>query len=107
MAAVKHLMARCPHCGGHVTFPATDAGLATICPHCSVEFELLPILETAVDSDAPAKGLVWAIVGIVLMLLALGIAVVGLMYFQSKKENSARRGVVPAQELALPALIVR
>lgn len=103
MAAVKHLMAPCPHCRGHVTFPATDAGLQTICPHCHAEFELLPLLDAPEDSDVPGRSLVWAVIGIILMLVALGIAVVGLMYFQSKKESSSNFHTSPPHELCLSA----
>src|SRR5947207_1269951 len=77
MHKTKFLKGECQHCAGHLEFQAEMAGLMADCPHCGQQTELLLALPTQ-EPTVPRRTVVWAAVGIVILVLGLIGAIMAL-----------------------------
>jgi hypothetical protein len=77
MNRTKFLKGECQHCGGHLEFPAEIAGLPADCPHCGQQTDLL-LAAPPQEPTVPRRTIVWAVIGIVILGLGLGGALVAL-----------------------------
>jgi len=70
MTMVKTVPGQCEHCGAQFEVPAETIGMATECPHCHQQTEVLLAVGTAGDEDS-RKVMMWSVVGIVFLVVAL------------------------------------
>ena len=77
MNKTKFLKGECQHCQGHLEFPAEIVGLTAECPHCGQQTDLL-LATPPEESTGSRVGMVWAIIGIVILGLGLAGALVAL-----------------------------
>lgn len=105
MTRTKYLKAACQHCAGHIEYPAELIGTLVSCPHCQQETELL-LLTPPAQPTIPRRALVWTVMGIVVLILGFGGALMALKRAQKWAENQKHRAaptVVPSElETNLP-----
>ena len=107
MSQNKFLKCACDHCGGHIEFPADGLGSIIPCPHCGAETELVlevpPVLATR-----SSRGLMWFVIGAVILLLGVVAAVAILIVTQrmmrkaGEKQRSQRVTAVNTVARATP-----
>jgi hypothetical protein len=91
MDETTYLKCSCPHCDGHIEYPASAAGQTVACPHCGTT-EVLP---GAVISPVRKKGAPFALIGMVGGgLLAIGM-IGALILHQIGVQKSSRNPIVP------------
>ena len=91
MDETTFLKCACPHCDGHIEYPATAAGRTVDCPHCGTT-EVLP---AAVSTPNRKKSPPFALIGMVGGgMLAVGM-VGGLILHQIGAQKSSGNPIVP------------
>jgi hypothetical protein len=91
MDKTKYLKGECMHCGGHLEFPALNAGMVADCPHCGQATELL-LASPPEEPTIPTKTLVWTSIAAVVLILGLA----GTMYaLHLAKKRVVEKSVVP------------
>src|SRR5579859_2852214 len=102
MNKTKFLKGECQHCQGHLEFPAELVGLPAECPHCGQQTELL-LATPPEESSVPRAAMVWAIIGIVILGLGLGAALVALKRAERWAARQKRQAAAAAaSETNLP-----
>ena len=96
MNKTKFLKGECQHCAGHLEFAAEMAGLAADCPHCGQPTELLLALPPQ-EPTIPRRTLVWAVTGIVILVMGL----VGAIAALKRAERWAARQKHQAESVAV------
>jgi len=96
MTRTKYLKGECQYCAGHLEFPVEMAGLATACPHCGEQTELL-LATPPEEPSVPRRTIVWAVSGIVVLSLGL---VGALLALKRAERWAARQKRLP--ELSVP-----
>src|SRR5215831_18602359 len=86
MNKTKFLKGECQHCGGRLEFPAEMAGLTAECPHCGQQTDLL-LAAPPEEPTIPRRTVVWAIIGIVILVMGL----VGALAALKRAERWAAR----------------
>jgi len=96
MNKTKFLKGECQHCAGHLEFPAEMAGLAADCPHCGQQTELL-LAAPPEEPTIPRRTIVWAVIGIVILVMGL----VGAIAALKRAERWAARQKHQAESAAV------
>jgi len=99
MTRTRYLKAECQHCGGHIEYPAEMAGMASQCPHCSQQTDLLLVR----PPEMPAlsrRTVVWTVGTLLMLVLGLGASVIALkraerLVGESKARNARSRVQTP------------
>ena len=68
------MKAACPHCNGHVSYAASDAGASVSCPHCTGPF-VLPSVVKHVRHRSVFFYVFWGTVSLFATLIILAIAI--------------------------------
>jgi hypothetical protein len=99
MTRTKYLKGECQHCGGHLEFPAEMAGMASPCPHCGQQTDLLLALPPE-EPPVMRRALLWTLGAVVILVVGLGASLVAL----KRAENYAarRKAKLEAQNAKLP-----
>ena len=106
MKQTKFLKGECQHCHGHIEFPAESAGLATDCPHCGKQTELLLAVPKE-EPTIPRATIVYTIIAVVILVAGLAGAIVALKMAQRKVADKkievvSQPQVAPADTTAGP-----
>jgi hypothetical protein len=81
MSASRYFKCLCEHCRGRIEFPVEGVGTTVACPHCGEQTDLL--LPEADDLDrTEQRARVWAIGGVIVLLLLLVAAFVAVHLLQ-------------------------
>ena len=95
MNRTKSLKGECQLCGGRLEFPAELVGTPANCPHCGQQTELL--LAVAPDeSTVPRRALIWAVIGIVILVAGLVAAIVALKRAERWAAQQKHQGTISA-----------
>jgi len=95
MNKTKFLKGECQHCQGHMEFPAEIVGLTAECPHCGQQTELL-LARPPEQSAVPRAAMVWAVIGIVILVLGLAGALVALKRAEKWAARQKRQAAAAA-----------
>ena len=98
MNRTKQLTCACNACGAPISFPVESIGTLARCPHCGQQTEL-SLAPPPEDSSASRKGMIWAAIAVVILVVGLAGPFVGLRYFQ--------KWAAPKRERALAATAAR
>ena len=104
MSTPRFLKCRCQHCRGRIEFPIESVGTTVACPHCGEETDLS--LPESDDVDrAVERTRVWAIGGVIVLVLLLVAAFVAVHMLQNIAPRVRRaRGINIVQSIpAMPA----
>jgi len=104
MSAARYFKCLCQHCRGRIEFPIEGVGTTVACPHCGEETDLS--LPESDDVDrAVERTRVWAIGGLIVLVLLLVAAFVAVHLLQNIAPRVRQaRGVSSRQSLpAKPA----
>jgi hypothetical protein len=83
MASTKNISGPCEHCGAPLEFPAENIGQTMLCPFCRKE-TLLVIGAPEVEVGVPRRALIWAVAGVLILILGLGAAMLALKQAQKR-----------------------
>lgn len=90
MTSSKTVRGECAHCGAIFEVPAEAIGLAGECPHCHRQTEVL-LAVVSLDTAASRKLLLWAIIGILILLAALAACIVAVHLAKKLEERHRQR----------------
>ena len=86
MTRTKYLKGECQHCGGHLEFPAEMVGIASPCPHCGQQTDLLLVLPPE-EPPVMRRALLWTLGAVLILVVGLGASLVAL----KRAENYAAK----------------
>jgi len=91
MASSKTVPGRCKHCGALFEVPAEAIGMATECPHCHQQTEVLLAVSVSIDAGVSRKMVIWTVVGILVLVSALIAAIFAVHMARKLMEEKRAR----------------
>lgn len=101
MSNSEFVKGTCRNCGGHLEFPAPAIGQTIACPHCGQPTVLAATIPANRAGTSNVSGRLWLVVGLVVSLVAAGLA--GAFYWKwgGNRDGTAETKVAsPAQSNA-------
>lgn len=106
MSRTKPLTGLCQECGEPISYLAERVGTMAQCPHCGKATELL-LAPVAEDSSVPRRGMIWAAIAVVILVVGVAGPLVGLKRFQKRvadtREKKAAAAAAEAASMAAQA----